>query len=424
MNKEQKTLLIQIGLLVVTIFTTTLAGVEWMFSKWLFFVPEDHLMTLGDFNKGFMFSLPFLGILTVHEFGHYFTARYHRIKVTLPFYIPFWLGFFGAFSLGTMGAFIRIKDKIRTRKHYFDVGVSGPLAGFVIALGVIYYAYTHLPPMEYIFEIHPEYEQFGADYKDHVYTDEFARQQHFLSYQEARQADSLAHLKESAPGEWTYPDFEALDSYGSFYFNKPLLFILVEKYLVKDTSRIPGVQEIMHYPYLLAGLLALFFTALNLLPIGQLDGGHVVFGLFGEKNSRKISLVLFTAFLFYAGLGIIDVRQMHDTSFEGVFTFVAILLGYLYFLYICAYSIFESRQDRFTYAAVIMALQFTLHTMFGFEGYSGWLLFGLFLGRFIGIYHPPVLDNRPISLSRKILGWIALIVFVLSFSPEPIIVEI
>lgn len=423
MTKEQKTRLLQVGLLIITIFTTTIAGAEWQFGKWLFFVPDEYRMSLEDFKSGLKFSLPFLGILTVHEFGHYFTARFHHIKVTLPFYIPLWLGFIGGFSLGTMGAFIRIKDRIRTRKHYFDVGVSGPLAGFIIALGVIYYGYTHLPPLNYLYEFHPDYEVYGEDYADHVYSYEFHRAQDSLSYVEDRAEDSLSIVAEGKIDQWSYPEFEPMEKYPTIYFNKPILFHLAENVLVDDKSRIPNEQEIMHYPFLLAGLLALFFTALNLLPIGQLDGGHVVFGLFGDRWSRKISVVLFSGFLFYAGLGIVDANQMTGTSFMGVVMFLGIVLGYLYFLYICAFSIFETVKDRLTYAAVMLGVQFAVHTAFGPEGYSGWLLFGLFLGRFVGIYHPPVLDQTPLSLGRKIIGWIALIVFVISFSPQPIVMD-
>src|SRR5690606_12811327 len=124
----------------------------------------DETLNLHEILKGLYFSGPFLGILTVHEFGHYIAAQLHRVKVTLPYYIPLWFGFIAMPSIGTGGACIRIKEFVTSRNKYFDIGIAGPLAGFVVALGVLFYGFTHLPPPEHIFTIHPEYEQFGENY--------------------------------------------------------------------------------------------------------------------------------------------------------------------------------------------------------------------------------------------------------------------
>jgi membrane-associated protease RseP (regulator of RpoE activity) len=385
MNKDRKRLLIQLALFVVTLLATTVSGAEWMYSKYVFWVDEAYQMEWSDFVGGFQFSIPFLLILSFHEFGHYFTARYHKIGVTLPYYIPLWLGFLPGFpSFGTMGAMIRITDRIYSLKHYFDVGVSGPLAGFVIAIGVIWYGFANLPEPEYIYQVHPEYEQYGLDYADHVYNDE-----------------------EGA----------------AFKFGPNITFWLFETY-VADAERIPHPNEIIHYPLLLAGYLALFFTALNLLPVGQLDGGHIIFGLFGPKRHKIISRVLFTIFLFYSGLGLIKVTDLQDVSLSSSFQFLLWILLYLYFLYATARSIFEDKQDRLTYAAIILASQFLVNLFFQVEGYTGWLLFAFIVGRFLGVDHPPVVHKQPLSTGRVILGWIALIVLVLCFSPEPFILEI
>lgn len=424
MNKKTKQLLIHIALFVVTVVTTTIAGTEWMYSKFLFWVSGDAQMHWPDFVSGFHFSIPFLLILTVHEFGHYFTARFHDIRVTLPYYIPMWLGFLLSPSFGTMGAFIKIKDPIYSLKHYFDVGISGPLAGFVVAVGVIFYGYTHLPDPEQIFEIHPEYAQYGTDYPEHVYTYEFSRMQDSLRYVDKRAKDSVAFVAEHSGESFTYPAFQPMGSYPSIYFGKPLLFFLVEKYCVSDKSKIPPKQEIMHNPYLLAGLLALFFTALNLLPIGQLDGGHILFGLIGGKRHGYVSKALFTALLFYAGLGVISMADLHDIGVDSSLSFLASMGVYLYFLYVCAFSMFREKRNRMLYAAVLFSVQFLVHTFFGLDGYSGWLLFALLLGRFLGVVHPPVLDNRPLTVGRQVLGWIALLVFVLCFSPEPFVMSV
>lgn len=421
MNKKHKQLLIHLSLFLITMITTTLAGAEWMYSKYLFWLSGDLKMHWSDFVGGLHFSIPFILILTVHEFGHYFTAKYYNIRVTLPYFIPMWLGFLLMISFGTMGAFIRIKDSIYSLKHYFDVGISGPLAGFVVALGVIAYGYTHLPAPEQIFEIHPEYEEYGLDYADHVYTYAFGRKQDSLRYLDERATDSLAFMAENTGEEWSYRSFDPMPSYPSMYFEKPLLFKLFERYVVADISRIPPKQEVMHNPYLLAGLLALFFTALNLLPIGQLDGGHILFGLLGAKNHAIVSKVLFTGFLFYAGLGLISFNDLQDVGIDSSVNFLVSIGAYLYFLYICSYSMFEGKLERLLFATILFTVQYMVHYLFGVVGYSGWLLFALVLGRFLGVVHPPVLDNTPLPLERKVLGWLALIVFILCFTPKPFV---
>ena len=90
-NKETRTLLIQILLFVLTFIFTTLAGAEWMYGR--LFIYGRNPMGWQEFFGGLNFSIPFLFILTCHEFGHYFTARYHKVKVSLPYYLPMWLGF-------------------------------------------------------------------------------------------------------------------------------------------------------------------------------------------------------------------------------------------------------------------------------------------------------------------------------------------
>ena len=373
-----KRVAIQIGLLILTLITTTLAGTEWMLNKFIFLG-----MTWSDFMAGFAFSIPFLSILTVHEFGHYFTARYHKIKVSLPYYIPLWLGFLpGAPSIGTMGAFIRIREHINSRLKYFDVGVSGPIAGFVLALFVLYYGFSNLPDKEYIYKVHPEY-------KDYPSVDEA---------------------------------IEAADGF-VIHLGGNLLFDFFEN-TVADPELLPHPNEIIHYPIILAGYLALFFTALNLLPIGQLDGGHVLFGLFGPKRHAIISRVLFTCFIFYASLGWVTINDLTEFSTAGILDFLLSVGIYILVVYISAYSVFKQRNDRLLYATILLMAQFLVNLFTGWEGYQGWLLFSVMIGRFLGVDHPPVLENRELGVGRKIIGWIALIIFILCFSPQPLVIEL
>src|SRR5688500_16080661 len=163
MNGDQKRVIIQIALFIATCITTTLAGTQ-MTCGISIYSPE---FTWQHFVSGLDFSVPFLFILTVHEFGHYFMARYHKIKLTLPYYIPVPPLQFLLLNLGTLGAVIRLRERVYSKKQNFDIGISGPLAGFVAALAILYYGFANLPDPEYIFQFHPEYQQYGLNYADH-----------------------------------------------------------------------------------------------------------------------------------------------------------------------------------------------------------------------------------------------------------------
>ncbi len=370
MIKNLKQPLIHLSLFVVTFVTTTLAGAEWVFGKSVF-APE---FSWQDFINGMSYSIPFLFILTAHEFGHYFTAIYYRIKTSLPYYIPLPpLGF----MFGTLGALIRIRGVVQSKQQHFDIGIAGPLAGFVVTIGLMIYGFTHLPPPEYIFQFHPEYAKYGLDYASHVYQTE-----------------------------------NMLPGTADVVLGKNLLFVFFEKF-VADPTRVPNVHEIMHYPYLFAAFLSLIFTSINLLPIGQLDGGHVLYGLLGYKGHKQVATVIFLVFLFYAGLGYVNPAE----SDENLLLHIPLFLGFMYF------SLMGLRlgwKDTLMYAVIIFAAQYLIATFLHWQGYSGWLLFAFIIGRFIGIAHPPSMIEEPLSIERKILGWIALLIFVISFTPNPI----
>lgn len=424
---QKQTYALHLLLFCLTLVTTTVAGTEWTFGK-LFFVGREGFswtgtITWAEFAAGLYFSLPFLGVLTVHEFGHYFTAKHYRTNVTLPYYIPLWFGITA--SIGTMGAFIRIKSRIISRQQFFDIGIAGPLAGFVVAIPLLIYAFTHLPQPEYIYNIHPEYRQFGLNYAEYVYQDGF----------------------------------------GSLALGKNLLFMFFEKF-VADPALVPNQYEMMHYPLLFAGYLALFFTALNLLPIGQLDGGHVLYGLLGYKRFNRLSPIFFSLFILYAGLGVISpyrepvwaeellvffapftywafIKLLKDRRMGLAATMGMLLLQYsfaemlpeleayfwmwpFYLLYLV--FVLEPATPKLKYslylAGVILAAQMLISTFFpDADGYSGWLVFGLLLSRVMGIFHPSCPIEAPLTPARKALGVLAFIIFLICFSPSPFIVE-
>ncbi len=411
-----KSKLLHIFLFIVTFVGTTLAGVEHSVDPFTAFDSDWNFnYTWAEVLTGLYYSIPFLGILTVHEFGHYFMAKYHKLKVTLPYYIPFWFPV-GFFWIGTMGAVIRLKSPSQTKKQFFDVGIAGPLAGFVVALGVLGYGFTHLPPAEHLLSIHPEYkpsfEKHGAEsYQDYVFdeTVDFRVQEKTKNFveREGRQPNE----KEKEALEYLAENDIVLS------MGKNLLFIFFEKYVVQDKSRVPSKYEMYHYPIIFAGFLALFFTALNLLPIGQLDGGHVVYGLLGFKRAKTVSLVAFTLFVLYAGMGMEYISLQHTKNFGELF-FNLFLYGY--FLFFIFQPAFEWRRNAGVFAMVVLTTQFALGNLFPeWQGYPGWLVFATLISRVLGIYHPQAPIEKPLDTKRKVLGWVSLAVFVLCFTPAP-----
>lgn len=351
-----------------------------MFGQYI--VLDDY--TWSDFTAGFAFSLPFLSFLTCHEFGHYFTARYNKVSTTLPYYLPFWMGFMLVPSIGSFGAVIRIKQQITSRKLYFDIGIAGPIAGFIAGLVILFYGFNTLPPADYIYEIHPEYQQYGVEYEKFAYG----------------------------------PDRE--EPGAALVLGSSLLFDFFKENVAPDPSRVPNAFEIAHYPWLLAGFLALFFTALNLLPVGQLDGGHIVYGLLGPKWHSILSPAFLIILVFYAGLGMITPDHLNGLmQFKPEMWWQAPL--YFWFLTITFSKVFPTPQLRILWALAIFAGQILL-TFFinGVEGYSAWLFYGFLLGRIMGVHHPEPPLDEPLDSKRKLLGWIALLIFILCFSPAPL----
>ena len=111
---KPKEYLIHGTLFLLTLVTTTLAGGEWVYGKSIL-VSGEAALTWPYFHKSFHFSIPFIGILFVHELGHLFTSIYHKVRCTLPYFIPAWFGFLGSPSIGTFGAIIRMKGNVNIR---------------------------------------------------------------------------------------------------------------------------------------------------------------------------------------------------------------------------------------------------------------------------------------------------------------------
>ncbi|MCK5118197.1 MAG: site-2 protease family protein [Candidatus Latescibacteria bacterium] len=240
-------------------------------------------------HKGIPFSATLLLILGVHECAHYLAARRWGVRATLPYFIPVPPPLF---MIGTMGAFIKLRSSIPNRNALVDMGASGPLAGFVVAAVV-----------------------------------------------------SMVGLARSEVIRMP----EAMEG-GALLLGNSLLFSFLSNAVI---GHLPEGYDVMLNPVAFAGWIGLFVTAINLLPFGQLDGGHVIYALFGPRH-RLI----------------------------GKMTVVALLpLGIFW---------------------------------------RGWFVWAFLLLMVLGMKHPPPYDiYQPLDRRRRLIGYVAIGVFLLSFTPVP-----
>lgn len=230
-------------LFLATIFTTLCIGarMQYTFNQNLGLFSQDldywpWQWALQDWHRlglGAAYSACLLGILTAHEFGHYVFCVLRRVFATLPFFIP------APTLIGTLGAFIRIKSPMRSRADLFDIGIGGPIAGFVVAVPVLIFGLLASKPL----------------------TGEAAAN--------AANGDSLV-------------------------VGFPLIFHLAHWIMSALGSHAASMQVPLRglylHPAAMAAWLGSFATALNLLPGGQLDGGHIIFA-FRPRLHRPISML-------------------------------------------------------------------------------------------------------------------------------------
>lgn len=213
--------LLSMVLFVLTLGTTTLAG--------LLLVEELSLLELRSqpviLVKGLGYSLAVMMILAVRELAHYATARRHHIPASAPFFIPV------PYFLGTIGAFVRIKAPAPNRRALFDLGITGPLAGFIVTLPIVIWGLAH---------------------------------------------SQVVTLTE----ESSLFNFHSLDPRGS------ILLALLSKLTLGDSLQMDNAIDL--HSVAIAGCLGLVLTALNLMPVGQLDGGHIVHAMYGRWGGAAI----------------------------------------------------------------------------------------------------------------------------------------
>ena len=308
--------LVSAFLFLLTLVTTTLTGAA--------YAGYDY----SDWQKGLVFSIPLLLILFTHEMGHYLAAKKHKIKVSPPYFIPLP----PSFGIGTMGAVIKIKEKIASRNALMDVGAAGPLAGLFVAIPVLIYG-IYLSPVSNI-------------------------PQNFQGFTEG---NSVLYLS--------------------------------LKYLIHGMILPSGNKDIMMHPTAFAGWIGLLVTMINLIPIGQLDGGHVFYAWFGDKYSKYSKLV----HIFLPVLGI------------------------LVTVYVTAENYFYKNLN-FIVSNGFTAPQITDSFLDGISAAMPWFMWSLILIvlKYLsgGISHPPVGDD-PLTSGRKVLAWIIAVVFALIFMPIP-----
>jgi membrane-associated protease RseP (regulator of RpoE activity) len=254
--------LLHLALFLATAITTTISGIIWCAGSEadaaggtppqsggldgsIMLIPWYYLRSIGELvwqalthpvvlAPGLKFSASLLAILTAHEFGHYFFCRYYGVDATLPFFIPQPPGLLP----GTFGAFIRMKSPVPSRRALFDIGLAGPLAGFIVIIPIAFAGVL-----------------------------------------------TLQHV-----------NIPAVESSG-ITFNDPLMFRLIARAFKID------LDSSAVNPFYLSAWVGLLVTALNLMPVGQLDGGHGTFAAFGKTAHHWIGRGAFVVMVSLSVLG-------------------------------------------------------------------------------------------------------------------------
>lgn len=329
---------------------------------------------------GLRFAFSLLLFLGVHEFGHYIAAQRRGVATSLPYFIP--LPFMG---IGTLGAVIRIREPVPSLRVLFDIGAAGPIAGFIVALSVLIIAFATLPGPEIVFDL-PGHDAM----KQHV--------EQFGAFPEEMPAGE---------GEMT------------LVVGQTLLYWLLSSFF----ADVPPMYELYHYPFLFAGWLGLFFTALNLLPVGQLDGGHILYALVGRKWHAILARSFVTLLLISGAIGFMQeiqpaLSELHP-SMGDLSWFILAAILYFYFT-----RVFDGRYSGII-PALVVTLVATLLSVYVLPamqaiGYSGWFIWCLLIVFLIRIEHPPVLYEQPLTPRRRALAIASIIIFVLCFSFRPL----
>jgi membrane-associated protease RseP (regulator of RpoE activity) len=319
-------LYINIILFILTVFSVMLMGVD---------IPPEALSANGTASisylflhilSGWPFALSMMGILFAHEMGHYIMCRYYKVPATLPYFLPAPL----LSPLGTLGAFIMMRGIPKNKRVLFDVGIAGPLAGLVIAIPVLFIGLS----LSRLGPIGPASDGMHG----------------FL------EGNSIGYLLAK------YLTFGKLLPEPVSMNGLPPFIYWLQYFLTGHPIPFNGMDVMLHN-VALAGWAGLLVTALNLVPVGTLDGGHVAYGLFGEKARR----------IFPIAIG----------------TLIAL-----------------------SFLPVLLTLSL------GAFNFS-WLLWVFILFWLGNVRTQPLDDITPLDGKRRALGFIMLLIFVLLFTPIP-----
>ena len=233
------------------------------------------LAVLANLWTGWPFAVSLLSILLAHEFGHYFAGRYHKTAVSLPYFLPLPFP-----PLGTLGAFIQMKERPKNTRILFDIGIAGPLAGLVVAIPVLFLGLL----LSKVEPIQPATFVKSASQADVCANTVSLGQTYTCAGDNSMEGNSVLYLALKflvkgqllpAPTRYNVP---------------PLLYWL--RYVFTGAPIPIGGLDVMLHPVALAGWAGLLVTFMNLIPAGQLDGGHVIYSVFGRRVSRILPIIL------------------------------------------------------------------------------------------------------------------------------------
>lgn len=334
--RRKSHILTHILLFLFTFITTMIAGTLWQMKNYL---------EVSNWHYGITYAVLIIAFLTSHEFGHYIASRVHKVDASLPYFLPAPIPELMLF--GTFGAVIATRSPIPNRRALFDIGISGPIAGFVVSVAFLIIGLQTLPPKDFIYSIHPEY---------------------LLKY----------------GGEIPQT---------GLYFGDTLIYSILAPIFDNPNGWLPPMNEIYHYPFLCVGWFGFFVTTLNLLPFGQLDGGHIIYAMFGSRQ-RKIAKIVWWCFVVLGSGSLFNLllTLFNDVNIPNPF--------YIWL------------QDNFT----PILIYFKKLLPWYFDAWGGWLFWAFFTRIFIKLPHPYVPETEELNTVRKVLGWVAIIIFFLSFS--------